>query len=813
MTSAVVYDGVRNDEGGTNGLFAGQKIWFSNTVPQRTRFMEDVRANGGEVVPVEKQADICLFDHARKNPPPGMYSYRYVEYSIRKGQREDLEAHRIGGVESRAARPVGSVTMASKGSRNTFSEADDQFLWNWVKPYEGLRGSAGNVIYQQLEAANPRHTFQSWRDRWLKYVQHQKRDITPRHGEQRGEVARVAEHPRTARTIPSTIHARATPVSESAQVSVDVPVAESPRRKRGRPRKVQREDSNEDITILAHSATPKQPQTPTGSTRKGNVQRTSPEITPAPKPKENAGSWEFSNEERDLLLKAVKVIIEVRKESDLDAAWERMAESYQAHTAEQWKNYFNEVVLPLYLKQKGKQEQNESTKGADGGGINPTGSASGQTKQQRRQTEQSPADRIRPDGNRNGEAAALKADRRQRSPSFRPQSPTDWRQGNGEHRPTPNESRKRSSAKSNSQESTLSQSLDGEGDGNQGPPRITEPKRQSNKHVREPDQQPNKRRKLSASETTVLEIPSTPENTQESESLEDLPGTPTPRARKQLRHGSRRSLSPLFLPSTSSDEEENLPTAGDQGLAQEESVNPETRTSPISVHLVSDHDPTIPSSSSAANRKGESESIGSPTPEFETAPDFSQIHEAASEEEEEEFETAAEEQAPYKAPMPDTQALFTAPIQTGEGSLDLGLPEPDGGWDAADADLDLDLDVEEEPPNNKERPATSPASPTPSTTSTLSLDAWIALRTAEGQDATLLLEAAETTNMHKQLADLVYESLERGSGVPENMRGVWTKEDDELLMGTDARGIKRVQEKHGPRGVDERFECLGVWNE
>ena len=66
--------------------------------------------------------------------------------------------------------------------------------------------------------------------------------------------------------------------------------------------------------------------------------------------------------------------------------------------------------------------------------------------------------------------------------------------------------------------------------------------------------------------------------------------------------------------------------------------------------------------------------------------------------------------------------------------------------------------------------------------------------------------------MHKKLADVVYTNLEKKEGIPKDIKGVWTKEDDELLMGTDARGIKRVLEKHGQRSMDERFECLGVWN-
>src|SRR5436853_1071766 len=149
MAAAVVYEGVPHTQDDAGTLFQGQKFWFSAAVPQRKRFIEDVIANGGEVVPLEKQADVLLVDHTKPNPAPGTHSYQYVERSIRNGRLENLDDHAVGGT-SRAERPVGSVTLAPKGSRNAYTEADDQFLWNWVKPLEDAGGSvAGYAIYQQ----------------------------------------------------------------------------------------------------------------------------------------------------------------------------------------------------------------------------------------------------------------------------------------------------------------------------------------------------------------------------------------------------------------------------------------------------------------------------------------------------------------------------------------------------------------------------------------------------------------------------------------------------------------------------------------
>src|SRR2546423_3834355 len=111
MAAAVVNEGVSNSQGDNSTLFQGQKFWFSAAVPQRQWFMERVEANGGKVVPLEKQADILLVDDKRKNPAPGTHSYKYVELSIRNGRLENLDDHMVGGT-SRADRRVGSVMMA-----------------------------------------------------------------------------------------------------------------------------------------------------------------------------------------------------------------------------------------------------------------------------------------------------------------------------------------------------------------------------------------------------------------------------------------------------------------------------------------------------------------------------------------------------------------------------------------------------------------------------------------------------------------------------------------------------------------------------
>lgn len=100
---------------------------------------------------------------------------------------ENLEDHAVGPRVS-TVRSVGSITQPPRSGRNKFTLEDDQILWDWVHrtPQKG-GGTDGNEIYKQLEETvskyrvdvslqhnqsiqNPRHPWQSWRDRWVKHL-------------------------------------------------------------------------------------------------------------------------------------------------------------------------------------------------------------------------------------------------------------------------------------------------------------------------------------------------------------------------------------------------------------------------------------------------------------------------------------------------------------------------------------------------------------------------------------------------------------------------------------------------------------------
>ena len=149
-------------------LFQGKSFLVQQRVPQRNSFLERIRANGGRIVRLELQADYIIADHVRKDCPPASLSYTFVEAAIRDGAIPDINDHRAGPAPGNV-RAIGSSTVPGKATRTPFTPQDDRDVCNWVhKCMQEGQFIKGYEIYKQLEAINPRHTFQSWRDRYIK---------------------------------------------------------------------------------------------------------------------------------------------------------------------------------------------------------------------------------------------------------------------------------------------------------------------------------------------------------------------------------------------------------------------------------------------------------------------------------------------------------------------------------------------------------------------------------------------------------------------------------------------------------------------
>ncbi|KAL2138549.1 hypothetical protein VTI28DRAFT_6603 [Corynascus sepedonium] len=161
MAAAIVYDGVEGKYEGT--LFNGIKFWVAQRVPTRSSIVGKIKDNGGKIVLLEKHADVLIADHARKDCPAGSVSWKYIEESVARGELLDIGDYRIHAAN--IPRAVGS-TRPTKGTRVPFTELDERILVTWVR--RAGADALGNRIYQELAEMYPHHTWQSWRDKWVK---------------------------------------------------------------------------------------------------------------------------------------------------------------------------------------------------------------------------------------------------------------------------------------------------------------------------------------------------------------------------------------------------------------------------------------------------------------------------------------------------------------------------------------------------------------------------------------------------------------------------------------------------------------------
>ncbi|RYP75796.1 hypothetical protein DL769_003752 [Monosporascus sp. CRB-8-3] len=172
MPAPIVYEGVAARNGGGGTLFNGLKFWVSQRVPARTTCIQNIKSNGGEVVPIEKNADYLIADHARQDAPPGSYSWKFIDDCLEAGTLKPIEDYLCTEAPLKS-RPVGS-SIRQKGTRTPYTSEDDQILFKWVAKYEKLgKRVMGTSIYQDLEAKYPHHTWQSWQSRWkdkLRYL-------------------------------------------------------------------------------------------------------------------------------------------------------------------------------------------------------------------------------------------------------------------------------------------------------------------------------------------------------------------------------------------------------------------------------------------------------------------------------------------------------------------------------------------------------------------------------------------------------------------------------------------------------------------
>jgi hypothetical protein len=88
------------------------------------------------------------------------------------------------------------------------------------------------------------------------------------------------------------------------------------------------------------------------------------------------------------------------------------------------------------------------------------------------------------------------------------------------------------------------------------------------------------------------------------------------------------------------------------------------------------------------------------------------------------------------------------------------------------------------------------------------LDAYIDHHQALGYSKEVVVEALNATTIDIEHAAWVMEELTKGRGIPDNIQGVWTREDDEALEDVESIEFNLIMEKHGTKRVITRQNFL-----
>ncbi|KAJ4344979.1 hypothetical protein N0V95_006057 [Ascochyta clinopodiicola] len=300
MAASVVYDNVA--EGvklETGRLFQGRKFWVAQRVPQRSALLDLIRANGGQITLLEKQADWMIADHFRRDCPPGTISYEFVQKSIAKGEILDPNDF-PAGPRVGTARDPGSLSRPAKGARNAYTPDEDRMLYNWVKD-AAARGVAisGNELYKQLEQKCPRHTWQSWRDRYLKQL----------HGRPASTFSSAADMP---------------PPSDQSSRAVEAPVG----------------NKNALVKNKEKVSSVTEPEAATSEEQAASEEYTVNQLAAT-----------FSTEDWEELYAFVEHIDNLSKDKlSYQTSWASWAKHMDNQTAAQWQQYYEKVVRPQWLR-------------------------------------------------------------------------------------------------------------------------------------------------------------------------------------------------------------------------------------------------------------------------------------------------------------------------------------------------------------------------------------------------------------------------------------------------------------------------------
>jgi hypothetical protein len=93
------------------------------------------------------------------------------------------------------------------------------------------------------------------------------------------------------------------------------------------------------------------------------------------------------------------------------------------------------------------------------------------------------------------------------------------------------------------------------------------------------------------------------------------------------------------------------------------------------------------------------------------------------------------------------------------------------------------------------------------------MDPYIDTMVVRGFKEASVVAALKCTSMRPELVELVllYEKL--GKGLPKEVAGVWSEEEDKVLESGNARALRKLEEKHGWKEMEERMKFLEDWRD
>ncbi|KAK9767219.1 hypothetical protein K7432_003142 [Basidiobolus ranarum] len=147
----------------------GRNIFLKNGKPmtfyvpagvKKGELSDLITRHGGKVVRDDKAADVVLWEKTFHNDGGNRISKKFVYDSVESGKLQDNLVYVIKKTPKKPKTP--------KKGRTGFTATDDRVLLDLVS--KNPESARGNKIYKELEVQNRRHTWQSWRDRYVKVL-------------------------------------------------------------------------------------------------------------------------------------------------------------------------------------------------------------------------------------------------------------------------------------------------------------------------------------------------------------------------------------------------------------------------------------------------------------------------------------------------------------------------------------------------------------------------------------------------------------------------------------------------------------------